>query len=98
MILVAILCSLAGVFAAIWLWLLAVASRTELERRFPLYAERIFRPGYQVLTRQGGPVRAFALLTVAPPVESFGPIIQMRALAAVLLCSFLSAAVAWLMT
>lgn len=95
--LIAILCSLVGGFAGICLWLLSAASQAEVEQRFPAYAKRIFRPGYQVLTRQGGPIRALALLTVTPPAEPFGPITLMRVLAGLFLSSIISAAFAWSM-
>ena len=67
MTLLAIFGALVATFAAVTRWLIGISCQSGVESRFPEYARRIFRPPHQVLLRQGGPVRAWALLPVSRP-------------------------------
>lgn len=98
MALLAIFSALIATFAAITLWLLGASCQSEVESRFPEYARRIFRPPHQVLQRQGGPVRAWALLTVPMPFPRSATVIQMRALAAVLVASSVCTVGLWVLS
>jgi hypothetical protein len=96
MISLAFIGGLGSVYAFAHLWLLAVASQVEIQKQFPSYAEAIFRPGHQVVVRQGGPVRAFKLLTLAPPGQASSTILLMRCLALIAYALGAAAIVLWL--
>jgi len=87
MIFAFIFSALVWLLAGVYLALLSVASKAELESKFPEYAAKIFRPAHKVITRQGGPVRALALVCLRSPEGAMPPIRLMQALAAIVLVS-----------
>ncbi len=96
MLLAAIVSALVFLVAGVFLWLAAVANQSDIEVNFPEYAGRIYRPAHQVATRQGGPVRAWALVTLAPPNPRYPAVLQLRVLALLLIVSAGLAVALWL--
>jgi hypothetical protein len=88
------LCSLA---AGVFLWLAAAANHSELEAKYPEYAKRVYRTSQQVVTRQGGPVRMFAIIATSSPNPREPLIFQMRVMAGVCLISFAVAVLVWVL-
>ena len=86
-----IMCVLVWLVSAIYLAFLSLASKSEIQAKFPEYASKIYRPSTEVVTRQGGPVRALALVCLKSPEKSSASIGLMQVLAGIVLASGLSA-------
>ena len=93
--LIAIILSLVALVAAGLLWLVAAASKLELESKYPDYVKVVYRPSYQVITRQGGPVRMFTLIGTVSPNPREPLIFQMRVLALACVASGVVSALLW---
>lgn len=81
MLLAAMIFTLFGVLAAVYLWLCSVASHAVLRDRYPEWTHRVYRPKHQVIQRRGGPVRLLVLISTPSPNSSDPLIFQMRILA-----------------
>ena len=98
MLAVAITLALFALFDGVFLWLLAAASHSELQQRFPEYTRKVYRPSHQVITRQAGPVRLFTLIREAPPTPGHPAVLQMRIMASLFVLFAATSIAAWLIT